>query len=275
MRCIGCVDRHEEGKRTHLSICLLGFVVFPTALLLVVAIGRGSAALFYLSGAAEATGCRAGFGNVLQAASDIDDGAFLGVFGDIEDVVTAKAFLCRGMSLVPVPSRCVFAQKHKTYSDEDDQNARYDERYAPCLVARQSVVDERLVHRRHDEVRDATTQVTQTAGQSIRGTDDVLVEEACRPYLAWYETTTKDTDEETQSIESRSIDHCAREEGRYSACQQAACECEAWTEAITAGPGNEAHDECGGQCDDVAVCDLILLHVDIARNDICQEGREC
>lgn len=48
-------------------------------------------------------------------------------------------------------------------------------------------MDEGLVDGRHNEVRDATTGITNTASQSIRRPDNVLVEEASRPDLARHE----------------------------------------------------------------------------------------
>jgi hypothetical protein len=59
---------------------------------------------------------------------------------------------------------------------------------------------ERVVNGRHGEVGDSSASVTETSSNGVGRADDVLVEEACRPYLAWYEAATEDADEESERV---------------------------------------------------------------------------
>lgn len=59
-------------------------------------------------------------------------------------------------------------------------------------------MDQGVEDGRHQEVGDASTRITKAGSECVGCADDVLVEEAGRPDLAWYETTTQNTNEETE-----------------------------------------------------------------------------
>jgi len=77
------------------------------------------------------------------------------------------------------------------------------------------VSHERVVDGGHDKVGDAAARVAEPSRQRVGGSDDVLVEEAGRPYLAGDEATSEDTDEETKSHEARGIRNTTSTECRY------------------------------------------------------------
>lgn len=60
-------------------------------------------------------------------------------------------------------------------------------------------MDERVEDGGHEEVGNASTGISKTAGEGIGCADDIFVEEARGPDLTWDEATTEDSDEESES----------------------------------------------------------------------------
>jgi len=137
------------------------------------------------------------------------------------------------------------------------------------------VLHKRSVDGRHNEVGNATTGVTEASGQGVGGTNNVLVIETSCPYLARHERATKNTNKESENIETSSILDGTGKEGGDSTEKQTAGECVSGTEAITSRTSNQTDEESGSQGDDVGVGDFVLADVDVLGNDIAEQWREC
>lgn len=109
-----------------------------------------------------------------------------------------------------------------------------------------AVVEKRIKDSWHDEICDTTSCVTPSSCQGIGSTNDVLVKETSRPYLARDETTTKDSDEESNDIETCWCRDCASESSWERADEKAGGEGDARAEAITSRPSDQANEETGG-----------------------------
>lgn len=59
--------------------------------------------------------------------------------------------------------------------------------------------DKRVEDCGHQEVGDTTSRVTKTCGESVGCSNNVFVEKARGPHLAWYKATTQDANEEAES----------------------------------------------------------------------------
>ena len=94
------------------------------------------------------------------------------------------------------------------------------------------VGDEGVKDGRHEKVCDASTGIAKTASQRVGSANNVLVEEAGRPYLARDETATKDTDKEAECEQPVDSSDSPSQGGRNGANQKAAGKGVAWAEAI-------------------------------------------
>lgn len=104
-------------------------------------------------------------------------------------------------TLRPLSGRGVGAQQNKKCCNRDDQDTGDDKGYPPCHVLGKSLLgNERVVDSWHGEICDTASSVAKASSDGVGGTNDVLVEEACRPHLTWHKATTKDADEESQRI---------------------------------------------------------------------------
>jgi hypothetical protein len=192
----------------------------------------------------------------------------------MHNIMAPQTLLRRSHALVPLARWRVFTEKNKADSHEHNQNPRNNKAHPPRLVTRQPITDKCLVNSRHDKIRNPTTEIPQSTSQRIRSAHDILVKESRGPDLARHEATAQNADEEAQRIQTRGIIHCASKEGRHRTSEQAAGEREPGAEVVTRRAGDEAHDECRSERDNVAVCDFVLFHANISRNDVGEEGRE-
>jgi hypothetical protein len=133
-------------------------------------------------------GCVGVFGVFTDLAGDVDDGGFDGGV-----VVRGHLHAFRPLS----------GGRIGTEQDEEgcytyDQDSWDDEGDSPSDVGGEPLLGhERVVDGRHGEVGDASSGIAEAGGDGVCCADYVLVEEASRPYLAWYKATAKDTDEES------------------------------------------------------------------------------
>jgi hypothetical protein len=104
---------------------------------------------------------------------------------------------------------------------------------------------------------------TPTADQSIRRSNNILVEEAGRPDLARHESATQDTDEESQSDQTGHIIHQTSHSRRNSASEKHANVRPSRTEAITERARNESNDQSASQSGDVGIRDIGLRQVEV------------
>lgn len=265
------------GELTHLCVCLLCLVVSPAVLLLVVTCRRGrSAPLLHLSSmnisrAAETRGHGRRLGDVLQLALDVD---YVTLGSSDLDIVAAKALFNSSVALIPLPRRCVVAEDNEANRYKHDEDTRDHERHPPRLVRGKAIADQGLVHRRHDKVSNTSTEVSESARERIRSANNILVEEARGPDLARHKAASKNTDEKPKRVQTGGIVHGSSEKSGYGAGEQAAGECQARAEVVACRAGDEAHNQCGCEGDDVGVCNLVGLHVDVAGDDVCEKGRE-
>ena len=96
------------------------------------------------------------------------------------DSVGGQVVLDGQMSLAPFAHGCIRRQNQHSDSRAYDDNERDHERNPPCLVWGQTTfVNKRVEDGWHQEISDTTTGVSDPSGESICGTDDVLVEESC------------------------------------------------------------------------------------------------
>ena len=61
------------------------------------------------------------------------------------------------------------------------------------------ILDEGVKDGRHEKVCDASACVAEATCEGVGCADDVLVEEARRPYLTWNKAATENADEESKS----------------------------------------------------------------------------
>lgn len=188
--------------------------------------------------------------------------------------MTSQTLFDSSVTLTPLASWCVVAEDNKAYRNENDEDTRDHKRHPPRLVRGKTILHQSLVHRRHDKVSDASTEVSKSTGKRIGRTNNILVEESSRPDLAGHKAASEDTNEEPKRVQTGGVENGSSKEGGYCTGEQAASEGQTRAEAITCRAGNEAHDQCGCKGDDVGVCDLVGFHVDIASDDVGEEGRE-
>ena len=100
--------------------------------------------------------------------------------------------------------------------------------------------DEGVEDRGHEEVSNAAAGVAEASSEGVGGADDVLVEEAGGPDLAGDEGAAEDADEEAEGEEAFDVCNGAGEGGGDGACEEAAGEGVAGTEAVTQWAGYEA-----------------------------------
>jgi hypothetical protein len=104
-------------------------------------------------------------------------------------------------ALRPFSGRGVRAQHDKKCRHGHDQDAGNDKGDSPSHVRSEPLLGhERVVDGWHGEVGNSSACVTKASSDGVGRADDVLVEEACGPYLARYEAATKDADEESQRV---------------------------------------------------------------------------
>lgn len=113
------------------------------------------------------------------------------------------------------------------------------------------VTDETVVDGGHDEVGDTATCITKATGESIGGTDNILVEEAGRPDLAGDEGAAKNADEEADGIQAGHVFHAASAEGRDGASEEDTGKGLSGAKLVTAGPADGSNEKGGDKADDV------------------------
>merc|ERR1711939_38408 len=120
-----------------------------------------------------------------------------------------KVCLSNGVTLTPFAAGGILAKEENTESHEDNDDARDNERNTPSSMRSQTSVQKRVVYRWHEEVRHATSSITEACSDSICRTDNILVEEPSRPHLTGHEAATQYTDEESESKEFTFVIRCA------------------------------------------------------------------
>ena len=113
------------------------------------------------------------------------------------DAVVGEVLLGMEVALGPFARRGVGAEEEHGDGGGGDEDEGHDEGDAPGDVRRQALVQDQAVEDGgHEEVGDAAAGVAEAAGERVGRADDVLIEEARRPYLAGYEGAAEDADEE-------------------------------------------------------------------------------
>lgn len=103
----------------------------------------------------------------------------------------------RNAAIGPLPRRRVRTNQQHSHGGDDDDDSRNDKGDAPRDMWFQALgLDEGVEDGRHHEVSDAATGVAEAGSEGVGGADDVLVEEAGCPDLAWDEGAAEDADEE-------------------------------------------------------------------------------
>lgn len=100
------------------------------------------------------------------------------------------------------------------------------------------MVDERVEDGGHEEVRDATSCVTEAGNERVRCSHDVLVEKAGRPYLTGDETTAQNSHKEADRHQLADIVGRAGEEGWDGADEETATERVPGTVSVAGGTGH-------------------------------------
>lgn len=275
-----CLRRKDNGKGIFEGWLLNNFSangvehLFLAHLSFVVAEGTASVVeLLLLAGDIRGGWCARGLlcgllAADLTSASDINDSAL--------ESVGAKVAFGNLETIGPFTSGGIIAAEEEGQGNSGNQNTRNNEGYTPSNVAGKALVrHERSVDGRHDEVCDTTTGVTKTSGQGVGGADDVLVVETGCPYLARYERATKNTNEESENIETSGTCNGTSQEGGESTKKQATSECVSGTEAITSRTSDQTDEKSSSQGDNVGVGDLVLGDTDVLGDDIAEQGREC
>lgn len=90
----------------------------------------------------------------------------------------------------------------------------------------------------HDEVRDSTAGIAESACQRIGSSNNVLVEKTCAPDLAWHEAAAENTNEETESHEAGGVRNEASHERWDGTSKQACGECVSWANGVAHGACN-------------------------------------
>ena len=131
------------------------------------------------------------FGVVYEAAGDIYDGAGNAVISQISFGLE--------MAVCPFARRGVGAEDQHGGGGGCDHDEGDDEGHTPGdMCGKMLVLYKGVKDGRHKKVCDASTCVTEATCEGVGCADDVLVEEASRPYLTWNKATTKDTNEESE-----------------------------------------------------------------------------
>lgn len=121
--------------------------------------------------------------------------------------------------LTPFAIRGVLTEEEDAQSREDDDDTRDDKGDSPRCVRSQPSIEQGvidgwhqaggvgicLVHiqaawttrKKNSQICNAAAGIAPASGNGVGRAYDVLVKEARRPYLAWHEATTEDTDEES------------------------------------------------------------------------------
>lgn len=115
---------------------------------------------------------------------------------------------------------------------------------------------------------------TPTADESVRRSNNVLVEESGGPDLAWHESATQDADEESQCNQTGDIVHQPSHGRRNGASEKHANICPSWTKAITERARNESNDQGAGQRGDIGVCNIGLRQMEVLFDRPREQWRE-
>lgn len=107
---------------------------------------------------------------------------------------------------IPLAHGRVLAEEEEGEAAGDQADQGHDKGDAPRLAGAVSPpVNQRVVNSGHDEVSDTTTGIAPASGEGIGGADNVLVEPAGAPHLAWHKGPAEDADEEPDDVEPRGI----------------------------------------------------------------------
>ena len=131
------------------------------------------------------------FGAVHQAAGDIYDGA--------GNAVICQISFGLEMAVCPFARRGVGAEDKHGGGGGGDHDEGDDEGHTPGdMCGEMLILYKGVKDGRHKKVCDASTCVTEATCEGVGCADDVLVEEASRPYLTRNKATTKDTNKESE-----------------------------------------------------------------------------
>lgn len=129
---------------------------------------------------------------VHEATGDVDDGA--------GDAMVGEVALNLKVAIGPFAIGGVGAKDDHRDSGDCDDDERDDEGDTPGdMRGKILFMDERVEDGGHEEVGYAPTGVSEASCERVGCADDVFIEEASRPDLAWNETATKNANEEPQS----------------------------------------------------------------------------
>src|SRR4051794_23332083 len=92
------------------------------------------------------------------------------------------------------------------------------------------VMEEVVEDSGHDKVGDSTAGVTKATGECICGTNNVLVEESCGPYLTRDKGATKDADEKSKNNKSSGIVNSECQCCWDGTCEQTSSKHQSWAE---------------------------------------------
>ena len=160
------------------------------------------------------------------------------------DTVCLEVLLDRKVALRPLSGRGVGAADEHCNRDGGNEDEGYNECDPPCHVWCQVLFgNERVKHSWHDEVCNSTSCITPATGQSVCSSHDVLVEEACRPYLTRHERSTEDADKESQDVETGGVGHGSSKRGWDGSKKQTGSKGDFRTEAIAGGAGYKTNEE--------------------------------
>lgn len=117
--------------------------------------------------------------------------------------ILVQVFLELLRPLFPTSEGRVRAEEYHAESTSDQANEGHDKGDSPCLGRSHALGSNKGVEDGwHDEVGDAAAGVAPSPRESIGCADNVLVEEAGAPDLAWDKRCSEDTNEESGDVEA-------------------------------------------------------------------------
>ena len=211
---------------------------------------------------------------MLLCSGSVESTAFWNIY-DAGHGVSAHVLVNGLAALGPFPCRCVGADKEHGNCGDYNEDARDDKSDAPrgmcglVLAVHKAVVDGR-----HHEVRDAAPSIPEARRQGIGGPDDILVEEARRPDLAWHKGAAEDPDEKADGIQAFDVSDAARAKSWDGSGEENACKGVTRTEAVAAWAGDKTHEKRGDEADDVGGEDIGLRGMDVFGDNVIEERRK-
>ena len=188
--------------------------------------------------------------------------------------VLTKVVLSSLVTVGPLACWCVLAAEEKSNGSANDDHTRNDKRHPPSSVlGHVLVLDEGVVDGRHQEVGDSTTSITKTSSERVGSTNNFLVKETSSPYLARYEATTENTNEETDRVKTGRVLDGTCEEGRDGTDNETSSKGPSWSKAITSWTSDKTNEKSSSESNNVGVGNLDLgdLWMKLTSDDICEE----